>query len=241
MSLFKAVVSYIREFDPKFSPIPATPDQIRLFESYVGRPLPLSYRSFLEVMGISQDWLLPHGFDLRIETAARFYQTNRWLTEVSSYIRIGDDTQPPLAHPHLHVLSEHVEVVSIPDYTRETWPEAARFRTPVAGALDELVCMPVFEMFELGAEGRTQSKLVASAQVPNGLERTEALLARYGFSSLFFSSHTGHAYRHDAAAAKATQDYVHPLTVWVSADSPAFRAAITEIVAKELALTPAAA
>lgn len=237
MNIFQGAVYYIREFDPKFTPIGANRQQIETLEALAGRPLPPVYADFLAVMGVSMDWLVIDAFDLHIRTVAEYYRENKWLSS-TQYFRIGSATAQPLLHPHLEdgVHGELPEVISIPDYGPNSFDLAVRRRTPYAGSLDEMICMPVFEQFELRANDRKPIKVEARKRQEGALDRAQAALESYGFTTLWFSSPTGRAFRRDDAAIKAVQNYVHPLVIDIGADSQLMAESLALQVRKDLQL-----
>jgi hypothetical protein len=241
MNIYKHVVDYIRDYDDQFAPVGATPDEIRSLRSLAGRPLPPNYEDFLVVFGRSMDWLRVDGFDLKIDTVMAFYRQNPWMGQ-TPYVRIGNASRIPLEHPHLrHVplSAEYPSVYGVPDYSgQEDFDRKLILATPLYGAMDEMLCMPVFEQYELRKDARQPTTFRAQEAIEGGLDRVQALLERLGLDLLFFSSSTGRAFKNEETAVKAVQTYLAPIEVTVSSDKPLIQQGFVELLQKELQLQP---
>jgi hypothetical protein len=222
MTVFECVKRYIGGFDPQFpqSVEGASPRDVQELERLAGGMLPSIYKDFLQVMGRNTDWLSVSDFDLRIDGVIRFYRDNQWLTS-TRYVRIGNGTRNPLFHPYLEVvpLAEgDPPVVCLPECNKASYQDALRHRTPVAGSLEEMICTPVFDMFELRGGNRQPVCITAEKWDPPAIDRASAFYEEQGFERLWFSSDDVRAFRREDAAVRIAQFGGAPMQVWIGAD-----------------------
>jgi hypothetical protein len=239
MTTFERVLAYIRSHDSQFAPEGATPEQVDELEALVGAPLPEIYRDFLEVMGRDMDWISIEQIDFRIETVIDYYRHENWLP-ADRYIRIGSARKDPAFNPHLELsyVSDDPRVVLFGDLSPASFADpASRFRVPFAGSLPEMVCLPVFRMFEIDGEGRRPTYLETPGWRPEAIDQAERLFVEtLGFERLWFSSVWGRAYRRDDAAIQAVQLGGYPLQLWVRGDDPAEQARIVRLASETLGI-----
>src|SRR5689334_7924637 len=167
MTPFERVKEYISTFDPPFAEHArgASEEELEELEQRLDAPLPDIYVDFLRVLGKDTDWISIDKIDFSIDAVLRYYRRHDWPTAYD-YVRIGEDPKDPAFHPYIEVNplpDTEQEVIRIPDCSKETFAEVSvRFRAPLAGSLAELICMPVFEMYEIYGAGRVPASLTAN-------------------------------------------------------------------------------
>jgi hypothetical protein len=236
---FFDVVDYVCEFDPQFagSVDPATDEQIAELEALRGAPVPESYRGFLSTMGASMGWIDIRKLDFRIDTVLEYYRTETWLP-ADEFIRIGTDPKDTAFDPYLALspLSGDPEVMQIRACTAETFADT-RFgggRLQLAGSLAQMVCLPVFEMFEIYGPGRRPERLVSPSWRPEAMQDAARRVAGLGFEPLFWSSEAGRGYRREDAAIQLVQLRGFPLQALVRADKADEQTRLAEVLGEEL-------
>jgi hypothetical protein len=237
MTIFECVKGYIGGFDPQFpqSVEGASAQEIQELDALTDGTLPAIYRDFLRVMGRSMDWLSINDFDLSVGGVLQFYRTNRWLAS-TRFVRIGHATQNPLFHPFLEVIplvDEGPPVVSFPEFDKSSYQDALRFRSPVAGSLEEMICMPVFDAYELRARERQPVSIVGERWDPPALDRATKICEDNGFERVWFSSESGRAFTRDDAAISINQLGGYPIQIRIGADSPAGQKSLADAFLRE--------
>ncbi len=240
MSKFKQVLNYIAGYDPEFPKHikAATQTQIDELDSilvleHATPKIPESYRSFLEFMGASQDWLIikdVHGtiYDFSIDKLIEFHKCHQWLAiddtfclalgpnNQNLYIARGyqkSDKGTYLAEKRIESITYQSEETRIDDLCDTT-----KF---VANSLVELICLSVFEHFEILAKNRQHRAYVISHKWEREcdfLGGLEAQLLKDGFEKLWFSD-LSKAYLRDDVAIKILTHKNIRYTYWLSADS----------------------
>ncbi|HEX8202110.1 MAG TPA: hypothetical protein VF590_16665, partial [Isosphaeraceae bacterium] len=223
MTTFERVVAYVARFDPAFPAAirGAEPGLIAELDSRLGGNLPAIHRDFLTVMGRDMDWIQVGRMDFRIETVLDYYEEHDHPPSYF-YVRIGTERAEPRFHPHLEIKLEGDHPVvcfpyALPEYFHGV---VATHREYFAGSLHEMVCTPVFRIYELHGGGtRRPISLRADRWDPGALRPVEEVAARLGFETVWFSSATARALRRDDAAAWAVQRPGVPLQLTLAADS----------------------
>ncbi len=217
------VLAYAQDLDPGFKGAieGAFPQEISELESLLGRPLPESYRVFLERMGRQLDWLEPGGsgrFDLSVSTVLAYYRAENWLPSYA-YIRIGSAIDGSRRHPHLALGSGEPTVIEFPGCTRDMFVKTVALHSEtLAGSLTEWIAEPIFRMRELEAPSRRARAWLYGRYAPDLLLAVSAQLSAQGFELLWFSNSAGQYLVRPGAGARATAIPHLGVVIEISAD-----------------------
>lgn len=223
MISFDEVIAYISDYDPQFpaSIEAASAAEIAELETLTGADLPEVYRDFLAAMGRNTGWIDVERLDFRIGTVLDYYRRDDALP-ADEFLRIGSDTKDPSANPHLEMSwgAADYNVVVFPGCTRDTFADmTARHLNYVAGSLQEMICRPVFRIFELFGSGRQPVLIRAGAGAASQIDQLHAmLLDDYGLEPLFWSSAEVRGYTAPGIAIEAMQFVARPLELVLRVD-----------------------
>jgi hypothetical protein len=207
---FDDVVAYIALYDPRFpeSIAGAGDDQIAELETLIKVELPSVYRGFLSTMGRNMGWIDIQRLDLRIETVLDYYRRPDALP-VKEFLRIGTDTKEPSYNPHLQLslVAPEFRVVAFPPCTREFLDTMTSGHLhEIAGSVQQMVCRPVFRIFEIFGPGRRPLLIRARSFVYDHARQIAAILERdFGVEAELWSSEVVRGYKSGDMAVELSQ------------------------------------
>ncbi len=239
MNKFKQVVNYIASYDPEFpkhikGATQAQIDELNALQkpNYYNHQIPESVHLFLDIMGTNQDWLVIKDiqgvtYDFDINKLIEFYKEHSWIPPSQLFcLAIGPNGQNlflnlSFSTPGDDTLIEgNIDSVAYSTKERraDDYCDTAKF---VASSLLELICLTVFERYEILAKNRQHRAYVIShiwEKECDFLGGLEEKLLKDGFKKLWFSG-LSKAYLRDDVALKIVTDKGIRYTYWLSADS----------------------